>query len=115
MSEGGCITLATRPGGPPDTARPGVIIEMTDTGVGIAAKVLPHIFDLFMTTKETGKGTGLGLAVCQEIIKGHEGTIAITSEVNKGTRVHVFLPTDEQRILPLMPKDIHESAYSHHG
>jgi two-component system NtrC family sensor kinase len=115
MSEGGRILLVTRTGSPPDTVRPGVIIEITDTGAGIPADVLPHIFDLFMTTKAIGKGTGLGLAVCQEIIKGHEGTIDISSAVGEGSRVRVFLPTDEQQVLPLTPKENNEPADSHHG
>lgn len=114
IEDGGVITLATREDGPPDTARPGVVIEITDTGAGIPADVLPHIFNLFMTTKATGKGTGLGLAVCQEIIKGHEGTIDIASAVGKGTCVRVFLPTEEQQPLSRIPRNNRECAYPHH-
>ena len=47
-----------------------------------------------MTTKTPGSGTGLGLAVCQEIVKEHGGKIAISSQVAKGTTVEIFLPTD---------------------
>jgi signal transduction histidine kinase len=47
-----------------------------------------------MTTKDTGSGTGLGLAVCREIVKEHGGKITIDSEIEKGTKVSVFLPTE---------------------
>ena len=100
MNGGGVITLVTRMGSFPNSVRPGVVIEIADSGEGIPADVLPHIFDLFMTTKTSGKGTGLGLAVCQEIIKGHDGRIDITSMVGEGTCVHVFLPAEENIPLP---------------
>lgn len=102
MEGGGVITLVTRMGSFPSSVRSGVVIEIADSGEGIPTDVLPHIFDLFMTTKTSGKGTGLGLAVCQEIIKGHDGVIDITSVVGEGTCVRVFLPTEEHRTLPLM-------------
>ena len=74
---------------------------ITDTGVGIPPELLPRIFDLFVTTKDPDKGTGLGLALCQEIIKAHGGTISLTSEVGKGTCVSIFLPTPEHLSLPV--------------
>ena len=61
-----------------------------------SAELLPKIFDLFVTTKPFGKGTGLGLVVCQEIVKAHGGTIDIKSEVGKGTSVRIYLPIDER-------------------
>jgi hypothetical protein len=64
--------------------------------LGIPAELLPRIFDLFVTTKVSGKGTGLGLAVCQEIIKGHEGRIEISSQVGEGTCIRTFLPTEDR-------------------
>jgi signal transduction histidine kinase len=72
-----------------------MIVEVRDTGVGIPAELLPRIFDLFVTAKAPGKGTGLGLAVCQEIVKMHGGTIEIRSQVGEGTRVQIFLPTED--------------------
>jgi len=71
-------------------------VEITDTGAGIPAELLPRLFDLFVTTKVPGKGTGLGLAVCQEIIKGHGGKIEIGSHVGEGTWVRIFLLTAER-------------------
>ena len=80
----------------PEAKRPGVYIEITDNGAGIPAELLPKIFDLFVTTKPSGKGTGLGLVVCQEIVKAHGGTIDIESEVGTGTSVRIYLPIDER-------------------
>jgi signal transduction histidine kinase len=57
---------------------------------------LPKIFDLFVTTKPSGKGTGFGLVVCQEIVKAHGGTIDINSQLGQGTSVRIFLPTDQR-------------------
>jgi signal transduction histidine kinase len=95
MENGGTVTITTRAATPPETAQPGAIVEVSDTGVGIPPAVLSRIFDLFVTTKASGKGTGLGLAVCQEIMKGHGGTIKISSQVGEGTCVRIFLPTEE--------------------
>ncbi|MBN2407876.1 MAG: response regulator [Elusimicrobia bacterium] len=70
-----------------------VITEFSDTGAGIRRKDLPNIFEPFFTTKAVGKGTGLGLFVCQGIIEKHGGLIIIKSAgINKGTRVYVYLP-----------------------
>ena len=88
----GTITITTRAAASGEHHRPGINIEITDTGAGIPADVLPRVFDLFMTTKSHDNGTGLGLAICQEIIKEHGGKIAITSRIEQGTTVKIFLP-----------------------
>ncbi len=93
---GGQLEIAARASAVFDAKGAGIIIEITDNGAGIAPELLPKIFDLFVTTKPSGKGTGLGLVVCQEIVKGHGGTIDITSQVGQGTCVRIFLPTDEK-------------------
>lgn len=93
--EGGRLKIAARASAA-DAKRPGVHIEITDNGAGIPAELLPRIFDLFVTTKPSGKGTGLGLVVCQEIVKAHGGTIDIKSEVGTGTSVRIYLPIDER-------------------
>jgi two-component system sensor histidine kinase HydH len=93
---GGTITVAARTSTPPETPRSGVAVEITDSGCGIPSELLPRIFDLFVTTKTPGKGTGLGLMVCQEIVKSHRGTIDISSQVGQGTCVRIFLPIDEE-------------------
>jgi signal transduction histidine kinase len=92
----GMVTVAAHTSTSPETARPGVVMEITDTGCGVPPELLPRIFDLFVTTKTPGKGTGLGLMVCHEIVKSHGGTIDISSQVGQGTCVRIFLPTDEE-------------------
>jgi signal transduction histidine kinase len=67
-------------------------IEITDSGDGIERKNLKQIFDPFFTTKPTGKGTGLGLAVCYGIITAHGGTIEATANQPNGTTFSITLP-----------------------
>ncbi|MGZ5095891.1 MAG: sensor histidine kinase [Burkholderiales bacterium] len=67
-------------------------ITIRDDGSGIPPEVLPKIFEPFVTTKEHGHGTGLGLAVSRSIIERHSGTISVQSELGKGTTVTITLP-----------------------
>ncbi len=69
-----------------------VLVEVEDTGTGIAPDVLKKIFEPFFTTKEVGKGTGLGLSMVYGIIKQTGGYIFCDSEVGKGTVFRIFLP-----------------------
>lgn len=71
-----------------------VLIKIADTGTGIKPQHLPHIFDPFFTTKGVGKGTGLGLSISYAIIKEHEGRITVESEIGKGTRFSIYIPTN---------------------
>jgi PAS domain S-box-containing protein len=68
------------------------VVEVQDTGPGIAPQVLARIFDPFFTTKAVGVGTGLGLAICHNIITGMHGEISVRSELGKGTTFRVVLP-----------------------
>jgi PAS domain S-box-containing protein len=83
------LQAAKHPGG-----RPGPFIRLTiqDTGHGIQEDVLPRIFDPFFSTKETGRGTGLGLATVHGIVTQHEGWIEVESHVGHGTTFQLFLP-----------------------
>ena len=69
-----------------------IVIRFTDTGIGIPSEELGRIFDPFYTTKEPGKGTGLGLPVCYTIIEGLGGRIRVESVVGTGTEVIVTIP-----------------------
>jgi PAS domain S-box-containing protein len=91
MPQGGTLTLRTAPATLPNS-KPAVLIEVTDTGVGIPAEDLQRIMEPFFTTKEEGKGTGLGLAICRRVVQEHHGTIEIASEVGKGSTVRIVLP-----------------------
>lgn len=73
-----------------------VLIEITDTGIGIEKEALPRIFERFYRvnkdrSRETG-GTGLGLAIVKHIIEAHRGTIEVQSEVGKGSTFSIYLP-----------------------
>lgn len=70
----------------------GVSIKVADNGCGIDEKNLESIFNPFFTTKDIGLGTGLGLSISYGIIKDHQGTIDVTSEIGKGTEFSIWLP-----------------------
>jgi signal transduction histidine kinase len=69
-----------------------VELSVRDTGTGIPPEILQKIFDPFFTTKPEGKGTGLGLATVQTIIRNHNGFLDLSSEVGKGTTFKILLP-----------------------
>jgi signal transduction histidine kinase len=68
------------------------LVEVRDTGAGMAPEVLARIFDPFFTTKAVGTGTGLGLAICQGIIKALGGEIRVASTIGRGTTFTILLP-----------------------
>ncbi len=70
-----------------------VQVVVRDDGSGIPPDILPHIFEPFLTTKETGQGVGLGLAISRSILERHRGTIAVQSEPGRGTAFTLTLPT----------------------
>ena len=72
-----------------------VRLEVADTGSGIPADILPRIFDPFFTSKDIGRGSGLGLSTVHSIVRGHGGFIDVTSQVGRGTVFHIYLPASE--------------------
>lgn len=72
-----------------------VEIRVSDDGAGIAEENLSKVFDAFFTTKPVGKGTGLGLNVVYNIIKKHNGTIDVQSEMGRGTSFTIHLPVSD--------------------
>ncbi|MFT5729413.1 MAG: PAS domain S-box-containing protein [Desulforhopalus sp.] len=79
----------------------GTFIQLSigDSGPGIARTVKDKIFDPYFTTKESGKGTGMGLSIVHGIVKSYGGFISLYSELGEGTVFHVFLPTVKQEAL----------------
>ncbi len=90
MPRGGSLWIETRL----NLDETEIEIEVRDDGAGIAPDILPHIFEPFLTTKETGHGVGLGLAISRGIMERHNGRIDVKSELGRGTTFIVTLPTD---------------------
>jgi two-component system NtrC family sensor kinase len=86
MEEGGVLRLTVTP--QPDL----IELVVSDTGVGIPEDAIGHIFEPFFSTKDKESGVGLGLAVVYGIVRGHGGTIDVTSEPSKGATFTVRLP-----------------------
>lgn len=74
------------------TPGPYVRLTVSDNGIGISPGSMKQIFDPFFTTKEKSGGTGLGLALVDQIVKNHGGMITVQSEFGKGSEFHVYLP-----------------------
>lgn len=78
------------------TEGPGVVaVSFADDGPGIAADILPSIFDPFYTTKRPGRGTGLGLSICKAILREHHGNVEVSSAPTGGAVFTVTLPIAE--------------------
>ncbi len=107
MPEGGRLRIATsvsagdapsNNGGGPQPA-PQVVVEVADTGSGMSMETQAHIFDPLYTTKERGKGTGLGLVVVSHVLHEHDGQIEVETEPGFGTRFRLRFPA-----LPASPE-----------
>jgi signal transduction histidine kinase len=92
-------TDATPPGGRVEVAtralpdRGEVLVEVGDTGPGISPADQEQIFEPFFSTKQAGRGTGLGLFISAQIVREHKGRVEVESEEGRGSRFRVFLPT----------------------
>ena len=86
----GEITVATR------AEAPWAVVEISDTGSGIPAEKLDHIFDPGFTTKGVGVGVGVGLSITYRIIQDHQGSIQVRSQAGQGTTFTIRIPTNPQ-------------------
>jgi len=91
MKKGGELYIATSF----DSIRKGIIMKFEDAGVGIPKGNLKSIFNPFFTTFKAG--TGLGLPICQNIIRDHKGSISVESKLRKGTIFTIFLPLEKRK------------------
>lgn len=89
MPDGGTLTIATRDHD--EDGRPGVQIEVADTGVGMSEELMNRIFDPFFTTKRR-EGTGLGLSISRKLVSRQDGRISVSSSPGEGTAFFVWLP-----------------------
>ncbi len=95
MPKGGNLWLLTRM----NKGKQEIDVEVRDDGMGISAEILPQIFEPFLTTKESGHGVGLGLAISHSIMEQHNGKIEVQSEFGKGTTFHLTLPLAQTAVL----------------
>ena len=98
MPDGGILSLATSAetlpadAVPPDSPKDFVLLEISDTGVGMPPEIKQRIFEPFFSTKEKGSGTGLGLSMVYGIVEQANGHITVESEPNHGTTFRIYLP-----------------------
>lgn len=100
-AQGGSVTVVATRIPPAEGTEKGVLqVQVEDTGCGISAEELPKVKKKFYKSNISVKGSGIGLAVCDEIVKMHKGTLDIQSELNVGTCVTVRLPIDYVKAEP---------------
>jgi signal transduction histidine kinase len=100
--------LVVRLGVTEDPSRTGglgrfALLEVSDTGHGMDATVMVHVFEPFFTTREVGDGTGLGLSVVHGIVTSMGGSISVQSTPGAGSTFSVFLPEATQHAQPGLP------------
>ena len=90
-----------------------VSFSVSDSGFGMSAEVLSHLFEPFLTTKKAGEGTGLGLATVYGIVKQSGGHITVYSEPNEGTTFKVYLPRVDESPQPIGVTELPAPAVGH--
>jgi CheY-like chemotaxis protein len=122
MPQGGRLEVATSPVELAETAGLGlipvppghyVLLEVSDSGVGISPEVKSRIFEPFFTTKPKGMGTGLGLATLYNIVRQAGGTVAVESEPGGGTSFRIFLPRAEGEVAPVPMEEPRHDTSAH--
>jgi signal transduction histidine kinase/ligand-binding sensor domain-containing protein/DNA-binding response OmpR family regulator len=104
--EGGEVIVNINPSLPPlnEVALRGIEIKVTDTGIGIPADHVPHIFDRFYQVEDSyakdSQGSGIGLALTKELVELHHGEISVESEVGQGTEFTIRLPLGKEHLTP---------------
>jgi two-component system, NtrC family, sensor kinase len=101
MPKGGMLTIAAKQESPSR-----LTITVADTGIGIEPDVLPRIFQPFFTSKKR-RGLGLGLPICDRIVKAHGGRIEVNSIPGEGTRFTIRLPINGSGEMRARPETMH--------
>ena len=96
MPEGGQLRVDMHTIAPSEEMGDAISIAISDTGYGIAAEDLPHLFEPFFSTKQDGKGVGLGLSVAYGIVQHHGGRIDVQTQIGQGTTIEMILPVQPQ-------------------
>ncbi len=109
MPEGGRLTIGTANHGSE------VMLSVSDTGIGMDSETAARVFEPFYTTKEVGKGTGLGLAMAYGIVKQSGGDIRVESEPGLGTTFRIFLPRLDSAAAEQMPEPVPFELRHGHG
>ena len=91
MPKGGSIYMSTS-GERTETGTEHAVIEIRDTGIGIAEEIQEQIYDAYFTTKDATGGIGLGLAISHQIITAHNGKVEVRSKMGMGTAFKISLP-----------------------
>jgi len=105
MPHGGILSLTTssevlpEDASFPNSPRKFVVLQISDTGIGMPPEIKQRIFEPFFSTKDTGKGTGMGLAMVYGIVERAEGHISVESEPNQGTTFRIYLPLSTKKVV----------------
>jgi PAS domain S-box-containing protein len=105
MPEGGILTLATSAEALPedvvlpDSPKNFVVLQVSDTGIGMPPEIKQRIFEPFFSTKDIGKGTGLGLSMVYGIVEQANGHITVESEPSHGTTFRIYLPFSASKLV----------------
>jgi len=102
MPQGGRLDVTTR--AEPGASGAGVVVEVTDSGPGIAPEILPNLGEPFFTTRP--EGTGLGLAIAKRYVEEAGGRLEITSALGRGTTVRIWLPGASGEVAPQPARSI---------
>ena len=108
MPDGGVLSLATSAESlpadalTPDSPKDFVLLEISDTGIGMPPEIKQRIFEPFFSTKAKGSGTGLGLSLVYGIVEQANGHVTVESELNQGTTFRIYLPLSSEKT-PTVP------------